>query len=276
MLTSIASTQGVGLANEDTAYASPTCVVVLDGLSAPKDLPMGCFHGTPWYVRQLGSRLVSLGADTSLPLVEALRHGISEVNSLHSNVCKLEEGAVPASTVVMIRERDDDLDYLVLSDSALLMKLDNGETQTVVDKRVEEVAQEAMTTALQEPVGTAAHAEAVSRLVSAQRRLRNTPAGYWIASTAPNAADYAITGTLPLARIHEAALMTDGASRLIDFGVLTPDHLFELLHAEGPLGLITRTREVEAEDSAGTRWPRFKISDDATAAYIQFSSDEPP
>lgn len=232
---------------------------------------MACTHGTPWYVRQLGSRLINLGDDTILPLTEALRRSINEVNALHVDTCDLEQDAVPASTVVMLRERMDDLDYLVLSDSALLLEHDDGNVHTIVDKRVEDVAREAMATALQEPVGSASHAEAVSRLVGTQRQLRNAPDGYWIASTAPEAADHAITGTVPLRHVRQAALVTDGASRLVDYEVLTPVQLLDVLQAEGPIGLITRTREAEREDASGTRWPRFKISDDDTAAHVRFA-----
>jgi hypothetical protein len=34
--------------NEDWVGATPTAVVVLDGLTAPRDLDSGCKHGVPW------------------------------------------------------------------------------------------------------------------------------------------------------------------------------------------------------------------------------------
>ena len=40
----------------------------------------------------------------------------------------------------------------------------------------------------------------------------------------------------------------------------------ELLQDEGPRRLIARARELEGSDPAGARWPRYKASDDATAA----------
>jgi hypothetical protein len=272
----VASTQGVGAANEDTVHVSPTGVVVLDGLSAPKDLPMGCIHGTPWFVRQLGTRLVNLIGDNSLSLREALRSAIAEVNGLHGNTCDLAQEAVPASTVVMIRERADVLDYLVLSDNVLVLDLGDEGIETVTDKRVEDVAADELRAALQGPTGTSEHAARVSELVSAQRRLRNRPGGYWVASTNPDAADEAITGTVALAKVQQAALLTDGASRLVDtFGALTWSQLLDVLRVEGPAALIGRTREAELADPAGERWPRFKRSDDATAAYVRISEPLP-
>ncbi|MDX2966436.1 UTRA domain-containing protein [Streptomyces acidiscabies] len=272
----MASTQGVGAANEDTVHVSPTGVVVLDGLSAPKDLPMGCVHGTPWFVRQLGTTLINLIGDDEVSLQEALRTAIAEVNDLHRDSCDLDQEAVPASTVVMIRERGDVLDYLVLSDNVLVLDLGDDGIQTVVDKRVEEVAADEMQAALQGPTGTPEHAARVSRLVTVQRRLRNKPGGYWVAATDPAAADEAITGSVELARVQQAALLTDGASRLVDsFGALTWHDLLTLLRTEGPAALIARTREAELADPVGERWPRFKRSDDATAAYVKIGQPVP-
>ncbi|MEU9983734.1 UTRA domain-containing protein [Streptomyces sp. NPDC050856] len=270
MQVSMASTQGVGTANEDTVHVSPTGVVVLDGLSAPKDLPMGCIHGTPWFVRQLGTCLINLIGDDAVSLREALRSAISEVNDLHRDTCALDQEAVPASTVVMIRERGDVLDYLVLSDNVLVLDLGDEGIRTITDKRVEEVAGAEMEAALQGPTGTPEHAARVSALVTVQRHLRNRPGGYWVAATDPAAADEAITGSIDLAQVRQAALLTDGASRLVDsFGALSWEQLLDLLRVEGPAALIARTREVELADPAGERWPRFKRSDDATAAYAR-------
>ncbi|MGW3091605.1 hypothetical protein [Streptomyces sp. NPDC001108] len=270
MQVSMASAQGVGAANEDAAYVSPAGVVVLDGLSAPKDLPMGCVHGTPWFVRQLGTTLINLIGDNAVPLREALRVAITKVNDLHRDSCDLDQEAVPASTVVMIRERGKALDYLVLSDNVLVLDLGTDGIRTIVDKRVEEVAADEMQAALRGPTGTPEHANLVSKLVATQRHLRNKPDGYWVAATDPAAADEAISGSVELARVQQAALLTDGASRLVDsFGTITWYDLLTLLRTKGPDALIARTRETELADPAGRRWPRFKRSDDATAAYVK-------
>ncbi|AJC62044.1 hypothetical protein [Streptomyces sp. 769] len=72
------------------------------------------------------------------------------------------------------------------------------------------------------------------------------------------------------------ARLTDGASRLADsFGALTWAQLLDLLRREGPAALIARTREAELADPVGERWPRFKRSDDATAAYVRIYQPAP-
>ncbi|MGD9482880.1 hypothetical protein WDH52_06395 [Streptomyces sp. TRM70308] len=273
MQAACASAPGGARPNEDTVLVGPATVAVLDGLSAPAGLPMGCTHGTPWFVRQLGLCLTDRAADPASPLPGVLGAAIEDVNALHVGTCALDQEAVPAATVVMIRVRSDALDYLVLSDSTLVLDLGPVGVETVTDKRVEKVAQHEMRAALVGPAGSAGHERRVAELVAVQRRLRNQPGGYWVASTLPGAAEHALTGTVPLATVRRAALLTDGASRLADlFGILSWPQLLDVLQAEGPAALISRTREAERSDPAAARWPRFKRSDDATAAYVRIGS----
>ncbi|MFJ4866175.1 hypothetical protein [Streptomyces sp. NPDC088748] len=264
-----ASSKGVGDENEDGVFTGPGGVVVLDGLSAPKDLPMACCHGTPWFVRQLGARLVALMGDEQ-PLADVLRTAIEDVNAMHSGTCALDQEAVPAATVVMLRQRQGILDYLVLSDSVLVLDT-AGTIKAVADTSVEDVAGEQMAAALAGPAGTPERAARVSELVAVQRTLRNSPGGYWVASTNPEAADHAITGSIPATEVRRAALLSDGASRLADtFHQLSWEELLDLLDGAGPAALISKTRSAEASDADGIRWARFKVSDDATAAYVTF------
>lgn len=43
--------------------------------------------------------------------------------------------------------------------------------------------------------------------------------------------------------------------------------LLDTLEHQGPAELIHKIRAAQASDPAGTRWPRFKVGDDATAAF---------
>jgi len=257
-------------ANEDGAFLSPRVMAVLDGLSAPSDLPLGCSHGTPWLVRQIGTRLLAAAEIDTIALADALATVITDVNALHSKTCELGGGAVPATTVAVLRERGEYLDYLVLSDSVLLLDGPAG-TTVLADQRVEDVAGHELAAALAAPGGTAEQAALISELVAMQRQVRNRTGGYWVASTDPGAAHHAICGTIPRAGIRRAALLTDGATRLADtFNQLDWSDLLDVLQDEGPAVLIERTREVEEGDPTGKQWPRFKRSDDATAMYIAF------
>jgi hypothetical protein len=61
----------------------------------------------------------------------------------------------------------------------------------------------------------------MAELVTEQRRHRSHPGGFWVAGTDPAAARHALTDTAPRAGLHRAAVLSDGATRLVDrFGLL--------------------------------------------------------
>jgi hypothetical protein len=104
----------------------------------------------------------------------------------------------------------------------------------------------------------------------ALRRARKRPGGYWVAAAEPQAASQAVTGTLPSRSLHRAALLSDGASRLVDqFQLATWEEMLALLFVCGPDEMLRQGRAAEAVDPEGRQWPRTKRSDDATAVYLQ-------
>jgi hypothetical protein len=88
-----------------------------------------------------------------------------------------------------------------------------------------------------------------------------------VASTRPEAAYEGLTGEVPVEGLRCAAVLSDGASRLVErFGLMDWGELLRLLDEEGPRELVRRTRAAEA---TGTR-PRGKQYDDATAVFVRF------
>jgi hypothetical protein len=112
----------------------------------------------------------------------------------------------------------------------------------------------------------------VHKLITAQRRCRNQPGGYWVAAANPAAAYEAVTGSLPRSLVTRAALLSDGVSCLVErYAAGDWRWLLAILQRHGPRHVISRVREAEHTDPAGARWPRYKRSDDATAAFCLLS-----
>lgn len=266
---SFATRPGSPAANEDHLVSAPGFVVVLDGLGTPRDLGTGCIHGTTWYVHRLGRHLAGLLEDQpDKPLTDLLTQAITDLAASHTRTCDLEHPGTPSTTVAVVRERPDQVDYLLLADSVVLLDGPQG-TQVVVDDRIDAVARREHAAALPQPTGppTSAHLH-VQQLVVAQRRHRNRTSGYWIAAADPEAAHHAVTGTLPRRDVRRAAVMTDGAARLVDpFRLATWPMLLDILQRLGPAALIDRVRDAERSDPDNQRWPRIKRHDDATAAF---------
>ena len=122
----------------------------------------------------------------------------------------------------------------------------------------------------QHATGSDDHARRFAELVTEQRRDRNHPDGFWVASTDPAAAQHALTDTAPRDGLKRAAVLSDGATRLVDrFGLLDWPSFLEALTAHGPEAIIQQLRAAEAGDPDGQRWPRGKRHDDASAAFCQ-------
>jgi hypothetical protein len=218
-------------------------------------------------VARLGSELLSSATtEPDQPLQDVLAAAITSVADLHGHACDLDNSGTPAASVTIVREGDQGLDYLVLFDSVIVLD-GPSDLKVVTDRRVDSFAQAEESAIREHPIGTPAHQARVAELVAAQRRHRNQPGGYWVAGARPAAAYEAVTGSLQRPLITRVALLSDGVSCLVErYGAGDWSWLLTVLQDEGPGRLIARARELEGSDPAGDRWPRYKASDDATAA----------
>jgi len=243
----VASEPTPGQVNEDYAIVGQTWAAVLDGATAPPRLASGCIHDVPWLVRHLAGNLAhTLTVDPNMPLPDAVAAVITATCAAHEKTCDLTNPDSPSSTVTVLRLRNGHLDYLALADSPLLV--DDGQVTVITDDRT-------------------AHLRDYSYAgVSAAR---NTPGGFYVASTRPDAAYHAVAGSIPVAAIRRAALLTDGASRLADyFKRLTWAELLTAIITDGPAGVIAATREIERAGGGRLDGRRRKLHDDASIILL--------
>ncbi|TDC87197.1 hypothetical protein E1161_26110 [Saccharopolyspora aridisoli] len=229
-----------GHCNEDHFAIGPDWAFVLDGATAPAGLDSGCVHDVVWLVRRLGGVLAERLTTSDEALPDVLAEAIDRLRGAHADTCDLNNPNSPSSTVTLLRLRDQ-AEHLVLADSPLVLEVD-GEVRPIVDKRIDRLP---------------------SYTREAVAELRNSADGFWVASTVPEAAHHAVTGTTPPFR--RAALLTDGASRHVDHFALTDwPGLLDLLDAGGPSTLLNQVRQAE---TTGTPPPRAKPHDDATVVH---------
>jgi Protein phosphatase 2C len=254
--------------NEDFIAATANVVVVVDGASVPAGLATGCVHGTAWFARRLGAQLLALlSAEADQSPSDSLAQAISDVAALHADTCDLDHPGSPSATVAILREQPDTIDYLVLGDTTVLLEQPTG-IRVVTDDRLEKVAVAQHGAMHQHATGSADHARSFAELVTEQRRHRNHPDGFWVASTDPAATQHALTNTATRHGLHRAAVLSDGATRLVDrFGVLDWPGFLAVLAEQGPEAIIQQVRAAEGSDPDGKRWPRGKRHDDASAAF---------
>ncbi len=122
--------------NEDFVAAAPGTAVLLDGgTTYPIGADTGCVHGVAWYARTLGTTLLAeIVAEPRSPLEAALAEAIGQVRDRHQHTCDLTNALTPAATVVAVRASGDSIEYLVLSDSALVIDRDDGHPAVITLK----------------------------------------------------------------------------------------------------------------------------------------------
>ncbi len=252
--------------NEDTGLASPDVIVVLDGLTSPPTLGSGCVHGTPWYVRRLAAHLATRAAiQEHKVLADVLAEAIDATANEHGS-CDLGHPGTPSAAVALLRRTQAGLDYLALADCTVAIAHD-GRFDAFTDNRVDDIEPEEHAAVLAAPIGSDERQAKLAAYVEVQRGYRNQPGGYWVAGAVPEAAEQAITGSIPLHGAASAALMSDGASRYVDLFAIGDWAAAFAVMAGGAARLIAEVREHEDRDPLCVRWPRYKRSDDATVAY---------
>jgi hypothetical protein len=256
-----------GQPNEDFTGAVPGAAVLLDGAGIPGTESI-CCHGVAWYTHRLGGTLLGyLSGDDGQGLAAILDSAIADIAADHRTTCDITNPSSPQATVVIVRAHEGQLDYLLLADSFLVLDQVRGGPQVLTDER--EVTTRRMCSAPLDGIarGTPDYDRIRDSCIEALQARRNQQGGYWIAKDDPFAAQEAVTGSRPLPDVDSVALLSNGASRIVDpYGVTDWPGVLELLDAGGPAEIIRRVRQAEARSPEG---PDVSTADDATVAHCR-------
>ncbi|WP_020573652.1 protein phosphatase 2C domain-containing protein [Actinopolymorpha alba] len=263
--------------NEDFFGTVPTAAVLLDG-AGMSGIESICSHGVAWYTGRLGGELLGrlwLDPDQDLPTL--LAQAIERVADAHRNTCDLANPRSPSATVAILRLCGGRADYLVLGDSVLILDQVQGKPLIVDDRREEMVRRRYRPAFDAAKEGSAEYDRALSDYIAGLRANRNQPGGFWLAKGDPRAALEAITGSCRISDLAGAALLSNGASRIVDrFGLADWPEVLTLLRAHGPAEIIRRVREAEMGGPNGASLPRALDPDDATIAHCMALADGLP
>ncbi|MDH6516542.1 hypothetical protein M2163_006478 [Streptomyces sp. SAI-135] len=229
-------------------------LVALDGVTPPTG-PTGCLHSVPWFTARLGGALTELAVSLpDVPLTEVLSRAIVRTAETHGEGCDLSHPRTPQATVVIARWSPESVEYLVLSDSALLVEAADGTVSAVLDDRLSRLPRAFLATAA---------------LVDAN--LRNKEGGFFTAAADPSVAGRAVTGVLPRSSVRGLLALTDGAARWVEkFHEGGWGDCCTFVRKEGPQALVDRVRERERADAERRTWlGGSKTHDDATVVYVE-------
>lgn len=245
---------GVGL----PASGQGGALVVLDGVTPPRE-GGGCVHSVPWFTSRLGGALTELAVSLpEVPLTEVLSRALARTAKAHAETCDLSHPRTPQATVVAARWSPVSVEYLVLSDSALLVEAPDGTVAALLDDRLDRLPRSAL--------ATHAHVDSV---------LRNKEGGFFTAAADPSVASRAVTGALPRDEVRSLTALTDGAARWVErFHEGDWTDCLALIREEGARALVGRVRALERADADRVPSRRGKTHDDATVVHVELSPGE--
>jgi hypothetical protein len=246
---------------EDRVFATDDAVIVLDGASAFRPVPVRPSE----YVDVLGAELVAhLDPSRELPTI------LGKAIEATARRLELAPGHSPSSTVAIVRTVTDQVECLVLGDNLIVFP-----DATVTDDRLERLAQEEQAR-YRDRLRTGhgydeGHRAALKRLQAKQARYRNRPGGYWIAEADPQAANHAIIVRRPIGVTPWAVLSSDGAYKpMAHLGLADWPSLAAADDEELEQVLTECLRWESDEDPNGMEFPRAKRHDDKTLAAARF------
>lgn len=155
--------------------------------------------------------------------------------------------------MVLARWSPERVEYLVLSDSALLAESDDGTVTALLDDRLARIPRASLTS---------------HETVDAT--LRNREGGFFTAAADPSVADRAVTGELPRPGLRSLTALTDGASRWVErFDRGDWRDCVAVVRKEGGRGLVDRVRALETADEERGVERSGKTHDDATVVHVE-------
>ena len=266
--------------NEDFAFSTERYGVVIDGATGLVPLPaVSADHATnaQWFAHTVGAALcqaLKAGIPPEQALVDATDAARTELESaLGRSLDELDSAAVPSATLALAVVGERNVQLWGLADSPLVVLMRSGELFVSTDEVLESLDGRVVELMLERSAGrdlsVAERRALVREEVVANRRLRNTPGGYWCLDPSGTGLAHARRLTLPRADVAAVAGMSDGLFRA--FGQYGMAPLAEWMRDAtyfSALRLCDRMRVLEATDAQLTRFPRMKVGDDASLFWL--------
>ena len=269
--------KGDGRVNEDVHRVGGAAAWVIDGATGVTPAVLGGMSDAAWYAQTLDQALAAAideHADAETPRIAA--EAIRSIRRRYAAAigAGASETYPPSAAFAMVRAIAGGIEASALGDCAVVYRHASGDVRRFTSRSIAhiEAATLDILKAAQEAHPAAASDEILEMMkphIRRNRKLMNTPDGYWILSIHEAAAAHIAIETLAAAPNSPLLLMSDGFSRLIDiFGVVDETGLYEAVLKEGPDVLAGRLRSLEAADADCRRFARMKTSDDATCIVV--------
>jgi hypothetical protein len=260
--------------NDDAFCHSPLLAAVFDGATSLSDPLLPVDSDAAWIARKGAEGLI---AHQGLGPREALHRAASDAEREFFRLrtrAPRENYELPLASMMLAAPSEEGLSLLWFGDCAALISRPGEPVEVIGEAFASRGAEARRVARLAEARGLSPTAgvttpEYLEALRIARNKV-NTRASRWAFSPDANCANYANASAVRAPAGSVVLLCTDGFLALAsDYGRYTADTLVSACLTQGLKALCGELRTIEVEDPDGRRFPRFKVSDDATALLLR-------
>ena len=233
-------------------------------------------HGSDaaWLAEGLRRQLVRLLPQMGLSLPQILSQAAGELKADYDRLWgRSAPPDYPTAGVAVLRLREDRLEYLGLGDCSAAVERADGTVDALEETRLPALDGEAlreMARLCRETGCTMPEArDALNDILIRNRRLSNTPEGYWIFDPSGVGVPHARQQSWPAGQVRAVSLLSDGFAQLIEPFGLAPDlpGLHRMMRESGLADLARELFSRQQADPGCLANPRFKLRDDTAALW---------
>lgn len=262
-------------ANEDAFGYGEIAAVVIDGATPLGESLMPGPSDAAW-IAHFGARRLIAHLREGDGARKALRATLADTQKSFEALRRHEPEEMwqtPCASMMLAVADESGVEFLWFGDCAALVKQGDAPVTVVgetFDKRAAE-AQRAQTLAKEKNLSPAAglnRPEFIGELRVSRNRINSS--NNWLFSPDVKAASHVSRRVMKIKPGSEILLLTDGFLALAsDYGAYSADRLMTATLSKTLAALGEELRAIEADDSCGDKFPRFKKSDDATALLLR-------
>jgi|SRR5579871_2323870 len=265
--------------NEDSFAFSPAAACVFDGATGLGDRLMPGPSDAQW-IAQFGARRFRAHAEAGEGTIrDWLRAAAADAEKSFKALRlrpPVENYEIAYASAIMVAPDEGGVSFLWFGDCAALLRTRDDAFRLFGETLNRKESERARVERLVKPGRPGPAAPGVREeflpVLRASRNYVNT-AEEWLFAPDAACADHAKEARTAVAPDTFLLLASDGFLALAsDYDRYTPEALFDAAKTRGLAGLGEELRAVEAADPDGTRFPRFKRSDDATAILLAVRS----
>jgi hypothetical protein len=268
------SIKGTGTVNEDKIGHFMNYVWLMDGVTCLSDSRTGEISDSKWFVDKFSEILVQI-LDDSKELKEMLKEAVIKTYEAYrtaTNYQVIEKNQFPSSSLIILRQKGNQLEYYLLGDSTLI--IENGQevirlTQDTLGEFEKEILQKIYQTYISQTISFEEARKSHASEILSKRAHRNEEGGYYILSFEESAIDYGLTGKFEIHQPLHFLMMSDGFAGYMDIfnRVANSREFIEKVRERGLSAIGKELYEIEESDHDCTHYLRFKKRDDTTCIF---------